>query len=356
VHLIGGCRAINNPGPLVDLTPNTLDAKCARFELKSYGTIYWQLKSYGLGIIGVDFYSHALEVQGLIPPDWRAYHRQKQKSWPSFEAIQIWGTIRNAAFQNKNGILWDLASRIAYQLYACTWRLRETSEAYSNQLNALVRQSEFEVGAQFMDGFTILVYLALQAFLVDACILRDYLAEFVASFVLSSRYSKLPKITTMAGLKKHLLNMADALADPLLEQLKRYTDENGWIRRMGSYRDLIIHSAPLVQAKQKLFAICDAIDIEDGRKLPSILCPIPENPSEIQASRAKGTHFEDFTAQFEAFAGVGNTKLDGLQYVHQALGDLSKLALELAKHSPITPKMMHFDRMNIIGQVVIKKT
>lgn len=355
IHLFGGCRAINGFEPMVYLDPAPIETESSALEVKSYGSAYPELEAFGLNIVGVDFYAHSLAIKELIPPEWRVCNHTKRTPWPCAQAIQKWSEIGHGAFQKKDGILWDQASRIAYQLRACTWRIREISESYKIQLNARVRQQDFKPGTRFVDGFTLPMYLALQAFLVDACILRDNLAEFAASFIFASRYPALPKLTTMAGLKKHLISKVESSSDQLLEQLKGYTDEKGWIHILGCYRDLVIHSTPLAQAEQKLFAVCDVVDLGDQGKLPIIICPIPENPSEIRAARAKGTLFEDFSIQFEAFIQVGITKLDGLQYVHQVLGDLSELALELAEYSPVPPTRMTFDKTNIIGPVVVKR-
>jgi hypothetical protein len=361
-HLLGGCRAINNPGPVIELHPNTLEEKIVQFKIDEYGSAYSYLKKLGLRIIGVDFYSNKLEIEERTPPDWRAY-RAYNLSWPCWHAAQIWNDIGYNSFEKKNGVLWDLASRIAYQLQVCSWRLREVSESYNKQLNAKLGNngSEFKSGQHFADGFTIFMFLALQAFLIDACILRDYLAEFAAKFVFILSYpeTEISKVTSMSGLVKNILKRKEkngANSDVLLEQLKEDTSEDGWIHLLGSYRDLVVHWAPLVQAKHKLFAICYDIDI-GGEKLPAISCPIPKNPIEIKISRAKGNLFSDFVSQIESFSNTPdiNSKIEGLEYVHTTLNDLSHLALQLAKNSPIEPKMMHFDKTNIIGPIIIQQ-
>src|SRR5438105_3706009 len=89
---------------------------------------------------------------------------------------EIWRQIAHAAFKAKRGRLWDSASRIAHQLRVCGWRLRQVSEAYRDQLWAR-SDGKFAAGQHFQDQFTWLVYLAIQSFLLDACILRDYIAE-----------------------------------------------------------------------------------------------------------------------------------------------------------------------------------
>ena len=109
-------------------------------------------------------------------------------------------------------MLWDTASRIGHQLRVCDWRLREISEAYSTQLLARLKRKDFKIGTRFEDGFTWLTYLSLQSFLVDACILRDYLSEFAAEYIYKPMIDLgNQRITAMGALKKKVLNK---ISDP----------------------------------------------------------------------------------------------------------------------------------------------
>lgn len=158
LHLRGGIRAINWFGPEVDLQPQTRDGKLAQIQPKSYAGTYEELESLGLLIIGVDFYSHAFEVQGRTPPDWRSHHSPVH-GWVCDEAVTKWRHIANAAYKREKGRLWDLASRIAHQLRVCEWRVRQVSESYKDQLLARL-QNKFQAGQRIEDGFTWLAYLS----------------------------------------------------------------------------------------------------------------------------------------------------------------------------------------------------
>lgn len=351
---MGGCRAINNQGPVVQFNPPTLEGKQAQFQINQYGGIFHSLESLGFGIIGVDFYSHVLEAKGSVPPDWRSYHRTSHTSWPTEEIAQRWRNIGHAAFKQKNGKLWDIASRIGYQLRVCDWRLREISEAYCNQLIAQIHLKSFKVGQKYEDGFSWLSYLSIQSFLVDACILRDYLSEFMADFIYNGtvELGNL-RITAMGAFKKKVLNKITE-PDGFTQELMYATSNGGWLTLLGNYRDMVVHSAPLVQAERKLFSVCNEIKIIGGGSMPIICCPIPENPDEISSSRSTGSHFEDFEKQFNVFveAAKGDIPMiDGLDYASAALGNLAKLSEKAAEKSPILPEMMVIDSSNIIGEI-----
>lgn len=347
VHLAGGGRAFNIEGPMVVIHPPGLGGNPIQFSVRSYGSIYKEIEDLGLKIIGVDFITHVLELKGLFPLHWRSYHRHKGRSWATFDATQTWSNIGNAAFRRKDGVLWDLASRISYQLRASDLRLHQTSESYYNQLDKVIKRSDFEVGTVFMDGFTLCLFMSIHAFLIDACILRDCLAEFAAKYIVLSQGDKGPKITTMAGLKKYITKLGDNSGTPLLEKLIKYTDKGGWIHGLGCYRDLVIHSSPLVLARQKLAVRCDAFQMKGGIEIPAIACPIPEKPAEIMASRTAGTHFDDFNKQFEAYIDIRSLTLDGLTYLHDLLGNITILALEIAQYSPVKPEIMTFTDKDI---------
>ncbi|MFH0872052.1 MAG: hypothetical protein V1878_06110 [bacterium] len=357
LHLGGGCRAINDHDPVVRFLPNTIEGIPWQIETSAYGAIYGILESLGFRIIGVDFYSHALEVEGTVPPNWRSYCRTRNTSWPTEETARKWRNIGNAGFKRKDGLLWDTASRIGHQLRVCDWRLREVSEAYTTQLLAKLKRNDFKIGTRFEDGFTRLTYLSLQSFLVDACILRDYLAEFAAEYIYKPMVSLGNlRITAMGALKKKVLNK---ILDPddLTVELQVAASDNGWLTLLGNYRDLVVHSAPLALAKAELFSLCDQLSIAEGAHVPILRCPIPESPAKIRSARSTCDHFSDFENQFNSFvkAATGDISVvEGMDYATAVLGKLANLAGEIAARSPVAPEMMVFDSSNILGGIKVE--
>lgn len=357
VHLSGGCRAINPPGPKVTIEPSIIQGQVPLIELTNYGSIYKRLEQSGLKILGVDFIGNNLVSSGAIPPEWRPFHRTATTPWQSFEVQQKWSNIGHGAFENKDGRLWDTASRISYQLNACSVRLKEISDAYYNQLIGRIKSNDFKNGYIFEDGFTLFMYLALQSFLIDSCILRDYLAEFVCLYICEQKWQIETQIlTTMSKLNSAVLQKHD-INDALFQNLKSYCLESGWLFQLGSYRDLVVHSAPLARSGRKLFAKSDYLEIDNSVNVPQIYCHIPANPSEIRASRSNGNIFQDFESQFDVFvqAAKGDiSKIDGLEYSWDVYGRLVLLSAMIAEYSPVEPKMMTFDDSNIIGPITVK--
>lgn len=281
-----------------------------------------------------------------------------QYHWPSEDEAQRWSQIGHAAFSRNDGRLWDVASRISHQLRVCSWRLRQISDSYSDQLNAKIKGDAFRVGTRFADGFTWLAYLSIQAFLVDACILRDYMAEYYALFLCPDQqlFGRNP-ITSMGGLKRKLLDKLTC-EDAATKALQVATTEGGWLHELGAYRDLVVHSAPLAKAQSRMFAVTAELCLGVSGALPAVRLPIPANPQGIAKVRATGEHFEDFARQFELFvqASQGEAQSsDGMIYAHKALAQLSLLARQLGERSPAPPKIPHFSESNIIGPVTITR-
>lgn len=348
VHSLGGIRLINENGPSVRISPNAINGKLATFETPTYGALFGRAERIGLPILGVEFLTHSGQFDGKDIPEWRSYYRSNNTVWGNEECARLWSDIGTGAHKIKRGKLWDVGSRISQQLRVCGWRLKELSDSYNSQLLSVSEDKEFSSNTRFMNGYTWLCYLSIQSFLVDVCILRDYLSEYCASFMFDRVDAKKHmNITTLSGLKKHVLNNKD-INDPIAKELNEITSDNGWLKMLGAYRDLVVHSAPLAQAERKLYAITKKTEIPGG-ELPYICCPIPKNPHQISASRANGSMFENFEEQFNRYIGVGEEEsdhIDGLEYCHEILGLMSSLANNLASTSPVKPQMMIFDSSN----------
>lgn len=348
VHLLGGLRADNGPNPKVELFPTALSGKTVSFQSTAYRALFAELGRLGFGIVGTDFYSHSLEVRGAYPPDWRPYHTSTQ--WACFRISQKWTQIAHEAYQQQNGRLWDIGARISYQMETCAWRLRDISERYHDQLCAVLIRHDFTNGWRFDDGYTRLAYSSVQAFLVEACVLRDQLAEFVAHFKYEAEgNTAATKVTSMGKLKTKILDKTTC-SDPISTELKTVTKQGGWLKELGDYRDLIVHSAPLATAGKRLMAVC-SVQAVGAEELPIVVLPLPDSPDQIFPLRNTGNLFKDFEKQVEAFIGAADTPAkDALEYAHTSLGKLAALAEVVSNLSPVVPTIPTFDQKNIIGR------
>jgi hypothetical protein len=351
VHLQGGCRGFSGLPNSVELQPLASNGKIAAIAIPNYHALFSILTQAGFSVIGADFYFDREQTDGRRIPEWRVYNAQPGTLWPCIDQAHQFSFIAHAAIKDKNGELWDVARRITYLLRTCNWRVRQISDAYNQQLMAYVKANSFAAGAKRNDEFTWLGYLAIQSFLVDACTLRDYLAEYRA-LILSQAgtIAAKPKITKMASLLSRYLNVSSSLA-AVDVRLREATAVGEWLYEIGSLRDLAVHVAPLADADKMLYAICKSVPIDAQESLPSIKLPIPAEPSKISASRHSGTHFDDPQLNFARFSNAlenPDAALDGLEYAHSSLGRLASLASELSAISPVAPEMPSFTAADII--------
>lgn len=341
------------------MEPYASNSKIASFPLPNYASAYALLAEAGFRTIGADMYTQVEQADGRYLPVWRAYHRSGRSSWPCAEQADEWSFLAHAAIKGKNGLLWDVASRITHQLRTCDWRLRQLSECYRDQLWATVRRKDFREGHRFYEGFTWVGYLAIHSFLVDACVLRDYLGEYRALLLAQSgQHCFKSKITTIGSLKKQYLDRGN-LSLAVDNDLHKATGAGGWLYVLGSYRDLVIHSAPLARAGKDLYAVCKSVPLDGATTIPSIKLPIPADPESIAKSRASGAYWDDPEQNFARFKNAledPDAALDGLEYSHASLGHLAGLAAQLAAISPFKPEMPVLTEKDIVDIKIERRT
>lgn len=356
-HLPGGFRAFNGLEPTVHLYPPGLDGRQVSFKTREFGALYADLAANDLLPIGFEFMSNSLEAKGLVPKNWRTYHPWgKGNIWPCDDQSDLWSQIGYAASKEGNAELWDVARRLSHQLRVCAWRLYQLSDAYHSQLEVRIAGKDLKPGLRFEDGFTWLGYLAIQSFLVDACILRDYLAEFFVAYVCPAEHRPADHIATMAGAKKHVLNKV-ASADPLFAELSTATAKGGWLFILGAYRDLCVHCVPLARSDSKLYAIGTPFNVRGVESLTGISLPLPQDPSSIASARASPKRAERLAEELKLLTSATRgevSTMDALIYCYSALDQLTRLSTKLQPHSPTAPQIPVITAADVIGEIKIR--
>ncbi|WP_139306129.1 hypothetical protein [Methylomonas sp. LWB] len=353
VHLKGGLRCVNEASPKCELYPTSQNQSFI-FNTPQYKQLYRSIESLNQEIIGIEFIDNSYQAKGADVPEWRAYNKSCSDRWKNEKAATLWGDIGNSAYTIKDGRLWDLSNRISHQLRVCGWRVKELSDTYHDQLVAVLERENYAKEVKFTDSFTWLCYLSIQTFLVDACILRDYLAEFIAAHIVDY-YTHNQHITSMSALLKSIKKVS--IEDMLISELLSITSENGWLKALGEYRDLVVHSAPIARAEKILFANYRLIEF-CNKKIPIIECPIPQNPSRAFKARHNRSLFEDFDELIRTLAGLtgeSNISVDGLNYCHSMLGSLSSFAYKVGLRSRVEPAIKTISNSDVIGGFIYKK-
>ncbi|HEB0657142.1 TPA: hypothetical protein RY214_003880 [Pseudomonas aeruginosa] len=339
LHLSGGLRLFNGMDPEVFFQTPTLSGKTCKFNIPSYGQLFGFAKSLGFTVIGCDFFTSEEEAKEIHPPQWRTHSAINQK-WLCTEQGQEWSFIAHAAFLQKKGRLCDISSRISHQLRACEWRLRQLSNSYADQLRSRLHQKDFDPGARFKDGYTSLCYLALHSFLMDACVLRDYLAEFYWEAIQDRAGFEEKKITTLSGLLRHW--KSNSPTDKAGKEILATSKSGQWLHELGEYRNLVVHIAPLAHAGQSLFAVTRTFNMPQGQQQPAVKLPLPNDPVSLIEERATGRYFDDPELNFARFSGAFSDTdncRDSLEYAHVCMQLLGSMARSVSESSPLRPEV-----------------
>jgi len=160
------------------------------------------------------------------------------------------GGNRQCGFETRTGMSGILLRESATSGVCVAGGFGQASQAYAEQLVGCSKKNALTAGTRFEDGFTSLAYIAIQSYLVDICILRDYLAEFVANVVWKDRpQTDSSRITTMAGLLKKVLPSIPP--EDSLVQGSKSSSRVAVAGKPRHYRDLVVHTAPLTTCKRK---------------------------------------------------------------------------------------------------------
>ncbi len=357
VHLQGGIRAINNPGNEVIIIPGPDSKPNKIFNISRYPELVVSLEKQGLTAIGVDFFEIENQLKGYLPPTWRSVHVKYKSSYPAWEAEDIWSCLANGGFEKGNLKFADICRRICFEIRATSWRLRDISEAYNTELTALCEMKNFNEGTKFETLNSFFIYLSVHALLVEICTLRDYIAEFIASYILQKYLSDSDiKIKTMSGLRKKILPIASQ-DDDLAKELYDITDKNSndpWLVNLGTYRDLVVHLVPLIEATHRGFLVQKVLYSKNAENYPSIYFPIPHNPIKIETLRTKGLPFSTIDEWLKASIDYDEKKdaaPDVLIYCSEVVGRMMLLCYRVAERSPINQKRRIFTQKDIIGSI-----
>lgn len=342
VHLSGGLGAINAPGSnIVKVESIPSSSESISFSINNYGDLYSEIIKLNFNIIGIEFIHDNKVISGENPAEWRSYSDQAD-CWKNSDAQQRWAQLSISSVHNKNGLCYDLSSRIRYQLESANQRLKELSNSYHDQLKSIVLSDKIpKQNRRLQNGFTDIVYQRFQTFLFDICILRDYLSEFLYHYSRNGELHIDRKVITTAGGLFKLLKSSTTRTE-LECKFFEIMSEHGWLKELGAYRDLVMHSAPINIANHRLYCIEESITTISNDKIRSIRFPIHGNPDEVFKKRANRNNFEQYFNEMKLIAqatAMEHGKYDCLDYACSALQNMSNLALEVATIAPIKPMM-----------------
>ncbi|MFN4312537.1 MAG: hypothetical protein ACK4FK_18285 [Ferrovibrio sp.] len=339
-HLKGGLRAINSPGPQVEFIP-FLPESPNSFNLEEYRHLHGILSQHVSTVVGMEFVTHQMQVDGHIPTEWRPYY-WKDGGDLAHDATVLWSNLATGGHHLDNYPFVDLCRRVVFQIEAASWRLYELSESYHKELVNIVANDKFKDGQRIETLNSFFIYLATHSFLSEAATLRDYLGEFTAKYVLNEYLNNSQNIRLMSTLRAEIAKKE--CSHPVAAEISEITNGRGWLKEMSAYRDLAVHYTPLASAEKRGWIKQKAFTDTSKRVYPSIEFSLPKDPHKVKEIRSTGKIFHSAQEWLKASFLEDEVEHgpDALLYCHRALGNLCRLAKKIAGHSPILPKQASF--------------
>ncbi len=354
-HLLGGLRARCPGGSAASLNLVGVNESLLDWPLRSPGEFFGWLRWLGLTIVGCDTEIVPSPRPDLEAPLWQSHRTLPGGKGTSLRSRFLWSDLAHGCYEAGNLKLHDLAARVHFSLQATDWRLRELSESYARELSNLVENGKFEDGHRQYTGHTEVLFLALHAFFVESCILRDLLAEYIA-LVSHLRSPKGAAIRSMSALRPVLASVASRFP-ALVEELTDATNPKspGWLAELGAYRNLIVHSGPLAMVSHGIFSRGQYLETAVQIAVPGIELPLPLRPTDLLNERSRGQHLRGSASWLERTFGSPDAEteiVDALAYCAIVLERLTDLSERLVPMSPVSPKPLRLTGSRVDGFVV----
>jgi hypothetical protein len=347
VHLAGGLRALNNARQAkVQFLPR-LDATPQSFEIADYSDLFRNLRQdFKLRVIGCDLVDHQLQVHGHMPPMWLPFHEDLGGLFV-MKVRDLWSDLGTGGLESDNLAFIDLSHRVKFQIDSSAWRLRDLSNAYFTELNALVETRGYSNGKRIDTMNSFAIEIAVHSLLTDLATLRDYLAEFIAQYVFRPFRTDGKNIRLMAKLKSEILPHMQRKHE-IVPYLEAITADNGWLKILSDYRDLAVHYSPLSSADYRAWVVMKTLEQPNGIQFPSISMSLPADPAATKRVRSKFDSSASWRQWQRENFGKGDRQQgpDTLQYCHEMLGRMVHLAFIIGNYSPIAPKKQTFNSSN----------
>jgi hypothetical protein len=279
LYLTGGLRAGDHKGQMAIYPSGTTGGLTLFPNVKETKLYYKAIRALGLDLIGVE---QNFETAPGEPPNsiWRQFDLPQKERTYEFRIVDTWGGIANACNERNDKEAAELARHVAFSLRGSELKLRDCAEEYTWQNEHAVFAKIREDGP-FSNLKSFDLDLALHSTLVEMGTARDYLARFISEFI----FREPNPVDAMAGLYKRA--KGGALQCDEAPSRKRLVDEllvicdkdrpDGWMARLGRYRNIIVHHAPIGSLAERKFLVAKQIKTSSSY-LVRIVFPITADP------------------------------------------------------------------------------
>ncbi len=322
IHLAGGLRAFDVEGMDVQIGVDGL--KCPlHFPRPKYSQLYQTLIALGADIIGVEFLHDREQHLNFAPRSWRG--AAKGLGWIAVDEAQEWTNIAFAHNESPDNELSGLASRVSSALRLLDERVRQLSEAYHHCLRLKLHRSRHaEEYKFFTNAWQRTVFAGVHAFLADAGILRDYLAEACWNFVENGASRD---VRTMRSLLKRTKESENSTVQSVRREAK-----TGWIKNLTDLRNEVIHVVPVSHLHEFDYCELRPLKLKEFTSVPMLHLPLVDREGKMRRPADRRIDYSDennVREAWQSYRDFSNSSTDALQYCRDTVGNLGSLATKL---------------------------
>jgi hypothetical protein len=304
------------------------------------------LENHGFRVLGVEFYEHAQQLNGVQPSNRRAFC--PGMGWLVHDAISDWAERSTCAYQEGDRQFGTLAAHVAFGLRAAEERLRQAALSYSTQLRGRQLQQDLQRFAIFEDLNSLPVTLAIHAMFYDLASVRDTIAQFLVRYVFQIEEPPKRQATwDMAKLAEELRS-PHRPANPEWRTILLHASDNrssppGWLAQLARYRNQFMHNAPVHFARRTKGAVQEMQAFGALGDLPLLYHPLPPlSDGESRTSTGE-----------PCVRPRRSTEPDALEYLSTALLHLASLSLGASSKAPYERMVLNLTDADIIGPIRI---
>jgi hypothetical protein len=295
-------------------------------NVKDTKQYYNAIRALGLDLIGIE---QNFETAQGEPPNglWRQFEPTQKERKYEFRIVDTWGGIANACRECGKETAAELARHVAFSLRGSELKLRDCAREYAWQNEHAVFAKIREDGP-FSNLKSFDLDLALHSTLVEMGTARDYLARFISA-VIFREYNAVDAMSDLyRRAKSGALNNEEPTRKRLIDELLVICDKDhpdSWMARLGRYRNIIVHHAPIGSLAERDFLIAKRITTASTH-LVRVVFPISADPLTPKSS----------------------DEVDALERVLELQRKLRDFARLVADCSGISPTLIHLTDKDIL--------
>lgn len=307
LHLLGGLRAGTSKGQLI-VFPTRENKRIFFKAVTKTGHYLGALEQVGLEFIGHEQHT---SIDNWTHSHWFQFDPNSK----GLDSPELWGAVAHSAAMSGDQSHEILARKVSFALRASGLKLRDCSREYGVQ-NQYAVEKKIKPNLPYSNMEVFDLYVSLHSLLVEMCTVRDYLAQFISTVILKhdSPVDSMAKLLHKLKKEGKPIDKIE-LVDTIFAICDR-SHKNGWMARLGEYRNIIAHRAPIDQLTEASSLSANLFQIFDFELL-QIYLGIPIDPIE----------------------SIDSNYVDALSHFRSLMLLLREFARRVATESGIEPKI-----------------